>query len=146
MRKSKRSVSKLKQIYSLSISDFSEMLIEQDHICALGPEDCDGDLCVDHRGHNVRGLLCRKHNFQLGVYEKLVPIFHKIEDYLDGKLTKFRKIQDRDKCVVDDCKELQSHSKFCSIHQKYYQGYSQGRGKIQKIEDFQLLLSKLEKK
>jgi hypothetical protein len=72
--------SKLKQYYGISLVEFTQMLIEQDYLCAICKNHVSNfknGLGVDHNHETgkIRALLCCNCNTQLGVYENNKNVF-----------------------------------------------------------------------
>lgn len=78
---------RLKKVYSLSDSDYKEMLISQEMKCAICEISFETvKACVDHNHDTgkVRGLLCRKCNLKLQPLED-TEYRIKAESYLESK-------------------------------------------------------------
>jgi len=70
----KRSVqlkSRMKLFYGITLEQYEQMLIEQDHKCAICGEKPERTLHTDHchETDKVRGLLCRSCNVGLGHFK-----------------------------------------------------------------------------
>jgi len=80
--------SPLKNHYNLTMDEYDSLLKKQHDKCCLcgDPEPVDRFkyLCVDHdhRTGKLRGLLCRKCNFFVGMVEENPLIFRKVTAYL----------------------------------------------------------------
>lgn len=80
--------SKLKETYDLSKDDFYLMLEKQGGKCAIcrseDPKNKKGVFYVDHchETGKVRGLLCHKCNYVLGVFRDQVALFYNAIEYL----------------------------------------------------------------
>jgi hypothetical protein len=74
-----RRQTRLKSKYGLSLEQFEEMAKNGCYLC--GATD---DLCVDHCHDTgrVRGILCRKHNFAIGLLGDTPEGVQKALDYL----------------------------------------------------------------
>jgi hypothetical protein len=61
----------LKFNYGISLEDYNAMLMQQNGACAICKKKPNKVLCVDHCHTTgvVRGLLCRKCNLALGLYD-----------------------------------------------------------------------------
>jgi hypothetical protein len=77
---------KLKAKWGLTIDAFNEMLEKQNHKCAICLTDNWGtpNAAVDHNHETgkIRGLLCRRCNIVLGMYEDNLDLFQKSISYL----------------------------------------------------------------
>lgn len=78
--------SKLKHNYHLTLKDYYTFLEQQNGVCAICGKEClTGErLSVDHNhtSGKVRGLLCRKCNSALGLFNDSPEILSKALDYL----------------------------------------------------------------
>lgn len=78
----------LKRMYNISLEDYNEISIKQDHKCAI----CGGYetyyrnkvLCVDHSHDTgeIRGLLCNTCNRALGLFKENFEILQNAINYL----------------------------------------------------------------
>jgi hypothetical protein len=61
----------LKSHYGMTLEQYDALLEEQGGVCAICGERPEKHLCVDHchQTGTVRGLLCRRCNFGLGLYK-----------------------------------------------------------------------------
>jgi hypothetical protein len=80
--------SQLKRNYNITLDIYNEMLTSQNHKCAI----CKiytgkNNLCVDHNHDNdqVRGLLCSKCNFLIGLAQENTSVLHEAIRYLEFK-------------------------------------------------------------
>lgn len=90
--------SRLKTQYSITLEQYTELLVAQDYKCAIcgRPEDENPTrLCIDHDhsccpsskkscGKCVRGLLCRMCNTVIGYYQDNPEIAKAMVNYLEG--------------------------------------------------------------
>lgn len=75
----------LKSKYGLSLDQFDEMVIRQNHKCAIcGSILKEKKRCVDHdhKTGKIRGILCAKCNLSLGFIENKTEFVKKAGDYL----------------------------------------------------------------
>lgn len=82
-----RSEHRLKKRYELTKDSFNEMLLKQNHRCAIRGESFeDRKPCVDHShtDGSIRGLLCRRCNLDLRVLEDK-EFVEKAKSYLKSK-------------------------------------------------------------
>lgn len=90
-RKRRRKRRELMKKFGIHESQYSAMLDEQNHVCAIcgSPEICDRDLCVDHchTSGKVRGLLCTNCNMALGKFQDNVEYLRKAIEYLERDYT-----------------------------------------------------------
>ena len=82
----------LRSTYGLSLEQFSEMLLKQDHTCLLCdhkhvPNSVRGSLRVDHdhKTGQVRGLLCKECNAGLGLLGDNPARLRRAAEYLETK-------------------------------------------------------------
>jgi hypothetical protein len=61
---------RLKTRYGITLEDYERMLNEQRERCAICEEEKELVVDHDHATGEVRGLLCRSCNFQLGIVEQ----------------------------------------------------------------------------
>jgi len=73
----------LRRKYHLSIENYNELLLKQDHKCAICQEKV--HLVVDHchKTNQIRGLLCNKCNQALGFFKDNSYNCQKAFDYLE---------------------------------------------------------------
>lgn len=79
--------SKIYRQYGLSLAEYQQMFIEQDHRCAIcrtHQDDLDRTLFVDHCHETgvVRGLLCYKCNTGLGNFKDDLSLVQRAGQYL----------------------------------------------------------------
>jgi hypothetical protein len=85
-RKDKIKERQLQYLYSMSLEEYNQRVIDQNSLCAICKQTSDKRLCVDH-DHvtgKIRSLLCSSCNLVLGQIEnkrELVPI---MLQYLDN--------------------------------------------------------------
>ena len=76
----------LKNKYGINLSEFSIMLIKQNTKCKICENIFENkrDICVDHchTSNKVRGLLCRKCNCALGLFNDNIMILRKAIEYI----------------------------------------------------------------
>ena len=86
----------LKRKYGITVDDYNQMLIEQNHCCKIcgssGFKMKDAHkvlLVVDHNhvNGNVRGLLCHNCNRALGLLQDDIAIVRRCAEYLEGAET-----------------------------------------------------------
>jgi hypothetical protein len=101
IEKSRDEISWRRTTYALSDEDFSLLLELQDNKCLIGkhPFKDNSDICVDHNheccptdktcGNCVRGLLCRRHNSGLGMFndnaDELLDAVEYLQKYKNRK-------------------------------------------------------------
>ena len=81
----------LQKAYGITLEDYHQMLVEQDHsckICKVNKDKLKRAMCVDHchTTGKVRGLLCDTCNRSLGLLKDSVDILNRAVKYLEGKL------------------------------------------------------------
>lgn len=91
-RKDRANILKRKIRYGLTEEDFTRKLEEQEHKCAICTKDISDEFILDHnhrccQGQKacencVRGLLCRKCNMALGLFDDNPEIVGQAMDYL----------------------------------------------------------------
>lgn len=130
--------------YGITTEKFEEILALQGGKCLLGPENCKGKFVVDHKGKNIRGILCTKHNMILGFYEQNKIISEKLENYIAGKLSEFIPIEtELAVCKWEGCSEIGIATGFCHMHYKHNFGMSRYEKAKIKLNAFNSLKSLL---
>ena len=75
----------LKYIYGITITQYQEMLINQNHLCAICKKpDKSKNLAIDHchKTNKIRGLLCSKCNRALGYFNDCPILINDALKYL----------------------------------------------------------------
>ena len=84
---------RLKNVYGITLDDYSRMLDEQQGVCAICQQECtvysgkeDTILCIDHDHETgeVRGLLCNACNLGLGYFHDSVKGLQRAIKYLES--------------------------------------------------------------
>lgn len=72
------------RLYGLKPGDFTQMLEDQDHMCAIcfTPISHGASLDHDHKTGEVRGILCHNCNVGLGQFEDNPDLIHQAYMYL----------------------------------------------------------------
>jgi len=83
-----RRQSALKQLYGLSLDEFSDLIKQQNNCCPLCQEEFikTPDVDHDHTTGKVRGLLCRSCNLMLGKARDSISVLSRAIDYLTNSL------------------------------------------------------------
>lgn len=77
----------LKYRFGITLQDFENQLISQDYkcaICEIHADELDYNMVIDHchATGSLRGLLCKKCNFALGLLDDKIENFEKAINYL----------------------------------------------------------------
>jgi hypothetical protein len=83
----------IKSFYGITVTDYKNMLIEQDYkckICGVHQDDLKRQLHIDHchTNKNVRGLLCQSCNSGLGFFKDNIETMNKAIKYLSHDTSK----------------------------------------------------------
>jgi hypothetical protein len=89
----------LKTKYGMTMEDYYSMLASQNYRCALGDcpiDDKTAHVDHDHKTGRVRGLLCRKHNSGLGMFDDDPEEMRRAIKYLEteGEFTTWERLSD----------------------------------------------------
>lgn len=77
---------RLNKTYGITIDDYNKLLKHQNGVCAIcGQFPDDGILVVDHnhKTNKIRGLLCHKCNFGIGIFRDSKTLLNNAVSYLD---------------------------------------------------------------
>lgn len=69
--------------YGITEEQFQALLIAQDYHCRFCSESDDLHIDHCHRTGRVRGLLCRKHNLAIGMFDEDINAMKKAIEYLE---------------------------------------------------------------
>lgn len=99
----------LKHYYGITQVDYDSMLEKQGGVCAICKTKPEKNLAVDHchDSKTVRGLLCRRCNSAIGLFDEDLTKMNAAMDYIrKNRLAQLPVITHSYKCECDLCKDI----------------------------------------
>lgn len=74
----------IKHMYGITVEEYNSMVESQNNLCKICYKEDKKRLCIDHchKTNKIRGLLCRKCNFVLGLMDDNIDNLYNAIEYL----------------------------------------------------------------
>jgi hypothetical protein len=117
---------KLKLKYGITPEEYDALLILQDNKCAICKIPLGNKLYIDHKGDEVRGLLCPKCNFAIGLLQDSVENAERAVEYLKG--TQIKLLNKQMKITIESTTKVIELNN--SIKARVWEGFTESGIKV----------------